>query len=151
MSRARRPKYKRQANVAPKTPSKKARWPQDAKKIHAKTSSKQFPFEFVTFPASKAKIYVQTRPTEHAGGPSQTCAPRVFHPRSASRGLAPPACSMHVLPLVDLRPPRVPSMFCLSWTCAPRVLHPRSASRGLGPPACSVRLALPHVFHDTWA
>ena len=37
----------------PQQPSKRARWPQDAIKIHAKTSSKQFSFDFVSFRASK--------------------------------------------------------------------------------------------------
>ena len=65
-------------------------------KDNAKTSSKQLSSEFVTFPASKSPIYVQTSSTERAGGPSH-----VFHRCSASRGLGPPACSVRLaLPLV---------------------------------------------------
>ena len=45
----------------PQEPSKRARWPQDAIKIHAKTSSKQFSHDFVTFRFSNTQIYVQTR------------------------------------------------------------------------------------------
>ena len=89
--------------MAPKTPSKKARWPQDARKIHAKTSSKQFSSEFVTLRASKTQMYVQ--------------ASRAVR---FSMTLGPPTCSMSLWLLAcsvkpppsrmpsDLRPTRVP-------------------------------------------
>ena len=127
--------------MAPKTPSKQARWSQDARQIHTKTSSKQFSSEFVTFRASKIQIYVQT-----------SRAVRF------SMTLGPPTCSMSLWLLAcsvkprpsrmpsDLRPPRVP--------CGLRVpsnFRFLLVPSDLGPPACSVRLALPLVFHDTWA
>ena len=79
----------------PQEPSKRARWPQDAIKIHAKTSSKQFSFEFVTFRASQGQTYVQT-----------SRAVRF------SMTLGPPTCSMSLWLLacsVKLRPSRMPS------------------------------------------
>ena len=123
----------------PQEPSKRARWPQDAIKIHAKTSSKQFPFEFVTLRASKTPIYVQTSKAVRF-----------------SMTLGPPTCSMSLWLLAcsvkprpsrmpsDLRLPRVPCGLRVPsnfpFLLVPSDLGPPRVPSDLLCPSCSMTL-----------